>query len=690
MSENWAICVGINRYDNIKSLGFAKQDAEAVAGYFRRSAKFNNIYLFGEGAEPIEADFGHSLQATPTFINLRRFLRVRFDQPFLRPSDNLWFFFAGHGKRSGEQDYLLPMDVDPGNVDETGIPVRYVVERLRRSGAGNVVMLLDACRNEGARDGQGAGLEKLKGTVTLSSCSASEFSYEIPELGHGAFTYGLLEALELRGEHNCATVERLDSYLQTRVPEICRLYGKPVQTPCTFAEPLSKRKFILLPSVAVVDDLEPLKLEAYQAEESADLALADQLWWRVLTVDPGDALAQSSIRRIAAKLQRIDEDDVGERSNVHDPATSPRTRQLDPTNKFAEPALGPSRRQVLTGLGIGSIAVAGVAAGVVQWRTRNWAGKAPPINAMSTYVDVKTVNAEGKPLPTFRQRIRYFAENIDDQTTFEMSLLPGGEFQMGAAVGEWPAKSAESRRMQPLRIAPFAMSRTVVTQQQWLSVYDGHPETLNWPLSPDPSSFKGGDQPVETVSWQEATEFCARLSNISRRRYRLPSEAEWEYACRAGTTTAFHFGPTLTDTLANYCGDGGAVCGTSFEREIASTTYDGIEYPSGTYAGGPPGVFRGKPTPVASYPPNGFGLFDMHGNVWEHCLDRWSPRLDWLPSDGSAFDTEDGDNLRALRGGAWSHNPALCRSASRDRMAQDSTGWEGRVGFRVVCELEDI
>jgi formylglycine-generating enzyme required for sulfatase activity/uncharacterized caspase-like protein len=671
MGINRAICVGINRYDNIKSLEFARQDAEALSSFFK-SARFSDVDLFCEGAEPIKADFGHPLQAAPTFINLRRFLRVRFDQSFLNPSDNLWFFFAGHGKRIGEVDYLLPSDVDPGNVDETAIPVRDVVERLRRSGAGNIVLLLDACRNEGARDGQGAGLEKLKGTVTLSSCSASEFSYEIPELGHGAFTFGLLEALALTGKHNCATVERLDSYLQRRVPDVCRQYGKPIQTPCTYAEPLSKQKFILLPSAAEPGDLEPLKLDAFQAEATGELLLALQLWWRVLAVDPADATAQAAILRIPGKLRGTDE---------HKATPEPRSDLWDRLRALV-PSV--SRRQFLAGLGMATIVVGSIK--MVGWR--NGKAKAPAVNVLTTYVDVETIDAEGNPLAAVTQRIKSFAEDVGAETAIEMSMLPGGDFQMGAAIGEWPNKTAERRRSFPIHITPFAISRTAITQQQWLSVSDRHPETLRWPLLPEPSSFEGKNLPVETISWQEAVEFCDRLSAITKRRYRLPTEAEWEYACRAGTTTAFHFGPTITSTLANYCGEGGAVCGTSFRRDVATLSYDGVDYPSGKYAGGPPGVFKGETMPVASYPPNGFGLFDMHGNVWEHCMDKWAQRLDWLPSDGAAFQPENGE-MRVLRGGAWSHNPALCRSASRDRMPQDSSGWEGRVGFRVVCEIED-
>jgi formylglycine-generating enzyme required for sulfatase activity len=138
--------------------------------------------------------------------------------------------------------------------------------------------------------------------------------------------------------------------------------------------------------------------------------------------------------------------------------------------------------------------------------------------------------------------------------------------------------------------------------------------------------------------------------------------------------------------LANYCGTGGAVCGANNGEDISSNQYNDTIYESGGYAGGPVGVFRNGTTPVGSFPPNRFGLHDMHGNVWEYCLDTWRESYNDAPPDARPY--LDGDRKqRVLRGGAWSHNPAICRSAYRDAMDLDWPGWQGRVGFRVVCEL---
>ncbi len=195
----------------------------------------------------------------------------------------------------------MPIDADPGNVEETAVAVSYLTERLRRCGAKNVVLPLDACRNEGARDGQGVGAEVQPGVVTISFCSPNERSYEISEVQHGAFSYTLLEGLRQQGETNCATVERLYQYLRFRVPELCAKYHKPRQTPYTHAEPIEKQHLILLPKFASLADLGPIKLDALEAETNGDLDTAEQLWWRVIAVSPVDPQAHEAVKRIALK-----------------------------------------------------------------------------------------------------------------------------------------------------------------------------------------------------------------------------------------------------------------------------------------------------------------------------------------------------------------------------------------------------
>ncbi|MFM6908846.1 MAG: formylglycine-generating enzyme family protein, partial [Dolichospermum sp.] len=206
-------------------------------------------------------------------------------------------------------------------------------------------------------------------------------------------------------------------------------------------------------------------------------------------------------------------------------------------------------------------------------------------------------------------------------------------------------------------IKPFSMGKYPITQAQWQAVA-ALPQ-VNQELKPNPSRFKGANRPVEQVSWHDAVEFCARLSNYTKRPYRLPSEAEWEYACRAGTTTPFHFGETMTTDLANYNGN----------------------Y---TYGDGSKGVYREETTEVGSFKiANEFGLYDMHGNVWEWCQDDWHNSYKGAPTDGSAWISNNTKSDKLLRGGSWSSLPVICPSAFRYYAAAGFVN-QNR-GFRVVC-----
>jgi formylglycine-generating enzyme required for sulfatase activity len=276
----------------------------------------------------------------------------------------------------------------------------------------------------------------------------------------------------------------------------------------------------------------------------------------------------------------------------------------------------------------------------------------------------------------FRVRL---APDRDPELAITMVKIPEGSFEMGSTPEEVDRYPNEGPRHK-VTLQKFWMSRTPITQAQWGEVAGWEPgraEEAGLQLNPDPSRFKRDDRPVERVNWFEAMEFCRRLSVRTGRTYTLPSEAQWEYACRAGTSTPFHFGATITPELVNYNGNV-------------------------TYTHGPKGQFRQQTTPVASFPANAWGLHDMHGNVLEWCLDHWheSYKLKHLaggfteaPSDGSAWldvvelnERKDNKN-RLLRGGSWSYGPGDCRSACRDHFLPFDAS--SSVGFRVVCLPQD-
>jgi formylglycine-generating enzyme required for sulfatase activity len=252
---------------------------------------------------------------------------------------------------------------------------------------------------------------------------------------------------------------------------------------------------------------------------------------------------------------------------------------------------------------------------------------------------------------TYRQaQATYFVEDLGNGVTLEMVAVPGGSFIMGST------EFSDEHPPHRVTVPAFFIGKFVVTQAQWQAVA-GLPK-LNQILKPNPAQFKGSDRPVEQVNWHEAVEFCDRLSQKTDKPYRLPSEAEWEYACRAGTTTPFHYGETITPELANYDGN----------------------Y---TYGSGRKGIYRQQTTEVGSFPPNGFGLYDMHGNVWEWCADHWHENYQGAPIDGSAWSTGADSDRRLLRGGAWYYYPWHCRSAHRLRLVPDDKN--DLIGFRVVC-----
>ncbi|NEO98253.1 MAG: formylglycine-generating enzyme family protein [Symploca sp. SIO2E9] len=284
-----------------------------------------------------------------------------------------------------------------------------------------------------------------------------------------------------------------------------------------------------------------------------------------------------------------------------------------------------------------------------------------------------------------QKQVRGFVEDING-ISLDMILIPSGTFLMGAP--ETEEESLERERPQhEVTVSSFFMGRYPITQAQWRAIAWNTDLKVRRDLDPNPSYFKDRQyrdyRPIERISWYDAIEFCARLSRHTQKNYRLPSEAEWEYACRAGTTTPFHFGETISTELANYNG--------------ANKKY-------GVYSRGEKGEYRKKTTYVDYFKvANAFGLSDMHGNVWEWCLDPWHENYKGAPLDNRVWDERnENDNhyqnisknidiflrdnrIRVLRGGSCVSYPRFCRSAYRfDFNPGDDLN---PFSFRVVCAL---
>ncbi len=258
-------------------------------------------------------------------------------------------------------------------------------------------------------------------------------------------------------------------------------------------------------------------------------------------------------------------------------------------------------------------------------------------------------------------------EDLGAAVRLELVEIPGGTLSMGAPQTEEGWHSSHSPQHQVI-VAPFWLGIYPVTQAQWHQVA-ALPQ-IERSLIAQPACFAGEVHPVEQVSWYEAVEFCARLTQHTGRLHRLPTEAEWEHACRAGTPTPFHFGATISTELANYSG--------------ISWEYQGKLCTKGFYGKGSEGADRRQTTSVGAFGfANAFGLYDMHGQVREWCQDCWHDSYAAAPTDGTAWLTGGNCHQRILRGGSWNSSPRACRSAFRSKLDPNSNLYD--IGFRVVC-----
>jgi formylglycine-generating enzyme required for sulfatase activity len=275
----------------------------------------------------------------------------------------------------------------------------------------------------------------------------------------------------------------------------------------------------------------------------------------------------------------------------------------------------------------------------------------PSSPSPSTQSGRGTPSARGTRTPTTQPTARAVGETWTNEVGMKFAYIPAGEFLMGSPEKEIGRGDNETQHRVTLS-KPFLLGVYEVTQGQWKAI-----------MGSNPSFYASDDKlPVEEVSWTVANNFCRNLGNKDGLTYRLPTEAEWEYACRAGSTTPFHTGETISSDEANFNG----------------------KYAYGT---GPNGVYREKTIAVGTFKPNAWGLFDMHGNVWEWCSDWLEDYPAGAATDptGPIINSAPITQARVMRGGAFGYVAENCRSAVRGGVESKATS--SSVGFRVALEL---
>ncbi|MDQ2098934.1 MAG: SUMF1/EgtB/PvdO family nonheme iron enzyme [Tychonema bourrellyi B0820] len=617
--------------------------------------------------------------------------------------DLILLFFSGHGiKDDAGRLYFASRSTrknPKGNlIKSTAISASFVHEIMNNSRAKRQAIILDCCFSGAfdpglqAKDDGSVDLRTqlgAEGRVVLTSSSSTEYSFEQQGSDLSIYTRYLVEGIETgAGDTNSdglVSILELHEYAVSKVQE-----ELPAMTPKIIV--LKDKGFeIVLAKARVADPKLKYRKAASRYANVGTIRPAGRAILNTLRQQLG--LTADETAEIEAEVLRPYQERLANLQKYRETLIAEAEHEY-PLSEFAREELNTLQQMLLLRDGdvlpiqqeIEALFTQQAEAKRQAQEQAKTSQVSSPQNNVGTKLqrfefDVITVDKTGKENSRTKKSAEVFAEDLGNGVLLEMVQIPQGSFLMGSPKNELERRDNEGPQHQ-VTVPAFLMGKYAVTQAQWKTV--ANLPQLERKLRPDPSSFKGANRPVEFVSWYHAVEFCARLSQHTGKPYRLPSEAEWEYACRAGTTTPFHFGETITTDLANYRGT------------------DNEEYKwSGSYGAGPKGIDREETTPVGSFRvANAFGLYDMHGNVWEWCADPWHSGYQGAPTDGTVWDeicndnryqnnihllinTKEDKRTQVLRGGSWRADPGDCRAAIRNNVQPRIAA--NVFGFRVVC-----
>ena len=606
-------------------------------------------------------------------------------------------YFSGHGIKCDDTGtlYFATADTETAEFRFTALESEFVHRVMNNCRCKRQVIILDCCFSGAfdpslqAKDDGSVDLRTqlgAQGRVVLTSSSSTEYSFEQPGANGqpGAslsiYTRYLVEGIETGAnggnENGYVSIHELHEYARKKVmatapkmtPKIITLKDEGFDiylTKVPVGDPVSKyweiaSKYIINGVVSpvgrvILDQwIQRLGLTPQQASEIEakarrpfELRLENLQKYRQILIE------QIKFRYPFNQEDRKNFNDVQRSFGLTDEDIRPIHQEEEDRARKAQEAAPSARKDDASAAAKAEAERREEEERARKARIESAAKQAPPLIQIT--IDRGAIVRVGNQWQTKTESITRagYRQELTKEIAITMLQIPAGEFQMGSSDKEVDRSTSEAPQHR-VQLQSFFLGQTPVTQAQWKLV-------AGWPklavdLNPQPSNFKGANRPVEQVSWEEAMEFCRRLSQRTELSYTLPSEAQWEYACRAGTTTPFAFGDTLTPDLANYDGN----------------------Y---TYGSGPKGTYREKTTDVGSFLANAWGLQDMHGNVWEWCLDHWHENYQGAPSDGTPWVNGGDEALRLLRGGSWLNSPGSCRSAYRLRGHRD--GRDGHVGFRL-------
>jgi formylglycine-generating enzyme required for sulfatase activity len=659
----FALLIGVSQYSEGEN---PLSDLPAALNDVRRLAEVLNDPKIGEfdSVLPLE---------NPSIEEMRSEIANLFSD---RKADDLvLLYFSGHGitDQQGNFFFSTPKTYKKGNLlfKPSAIPARDVHDEMNDCASDRMVVILDCCHS-GAfgdsirRDSGEIGFEPQlggKGRVVLTASAAIDYSYERSGEELAVYTRYLIEGIKSgaadRDEDGYVSADELHDFVVEKLAK-----AAPGMSPQRYIDKNGEK--IKLTRAIVADPTRRYRKAVKRYSQDGVIRPAGRRNLEIerlklgLSREEADSIEADELRPYLeykthkAEYEQCFRDELEFMDGMLDDRSREELNDLIRQRSLKAEDVEAIEQQIMQELDIREpvVVVKPIAFKPV---------KLEPVRSPA--------KATAPKLQPFTEDLGTAGKLFGSAVKLEMLPIPAGEFMMGSPASE-AERSNDAGPQHLVKVSEFYMGKFPITQAQWAAI--AKTKQINCKLETDPSNFKGAELPVESIFWHEAIEFCDRLSRETGKRYSLPSEAQWEYACRAEATTPFYFGETIDASIANYCAQDG---------KIGETVYPG------KYGNGKLGEYRKKTTPVGYFKDsaNKFGLYDMHGNVWEWCADPWHENYEGAPIDGSVWDASNDSGSKVLRGGSWGNSPGFCRSARRSYGTSDFRYWS--IGFRVVSLL---